>query len=213
MKTRWLLLMVALTAIGCDHEKGASPSASAKPSTSVAPKPPPPWYIGHWSGAYASAIQYFPPMVGPEIAWQRDEGGVAHGTGKLALDIDKTHHVTGKASGPLGKMSVVGTLDGDTLRLRLLPVEKKVGAFTGVLVAHRKNKTSSFEGKLHASSGNSQVVREANVAIAKGDTTPKVKMPHPKKPEGGVDLASEASPHARHKKKHAAPRTHTKAKK
>ncbi len=213
MRSPRLVLALALVAIaGCNHKKSASQSTSASAQASAAEKPPPPpWYPGHWSGTYASVKQYMDPMVGPEIKWQQDEGGTAHGFGKLSLDIDKDRHVTGKASGPLGDMLVSGTLDGETLRIRLLPVVQHVGAFKGMLVAQRKGKKDSFEGSLHASNGMSTTVRDAPVKIDKGDTAPKVKMPIPKPPEGGVDLASQASPHAKKYTK-PRPRPHPKAK-
>jgi len=209
MRRTALVVLFAFALAGCDHKKEAPrPSAaSASAVASAAPAPKPPWYIGHWSGTYASVKHYMDPMVGPEIAWKKDEGGTAHGFGKLSLDMDKDRHVTGKASGPLGDMAVRGTLDGDTLRVRLLPVEQDVGAFKGKLIAKRQGKTDSFEGKLHASGGMSQIVRGAPVKIQKGDTAPKVKMPKPKAPEGGVDLTSQASPH---KKRYRKPRATTK---
>jgi hypothetical protein len=202
MRRAALVVLFALALAGCDHKKETPRPTATSASASAAPKPPPPWYPGHWSGTYASVKHYMDPMIGPEIAWKKDEGGTAHGFGKLSLDIDKDGHVTGKASGPLGDMTVRGTLDGDTLRVRLLPVEQDMGAFKGMLIAKREGKTDSFEGKLHASGGKSQIVRGAPVKIQKGDTAPKVTMPTPKPPEGGVDLTSQASPH---KKRHAKP--------
>ncbi len=197
MRSPPLILLVALAAVACNHKKAGSSTTSAAPSASAAPAPVPPWSVGHWSGTYASVKHYMDPMVGPEVKWQQDEGGTAHGFGKLSLDIDKDGHVTGKATGPLGDMTARGTLDGDTLRVRLLPVAPGVSAFKGMFVAQRKGKTDSFEGKLHASGGMSEIVRDAPVKIDKGDTAPKVEMPHPKPPEGGVDLESQASPHAK----------------
>lgn len=211
MKVSTLLLLVVLATTGCTHKKSGGSSTSASASAGAAASAKPPWYSGHWSGTYASVKQYMDPMVGPEIKWQEDEGGTAHGFGKLSLDIDKDQHVTGKASGPLGDMTVRGTLDGTTLRVRLLPVAERVGAFRGTLIAQRKGKTDTFEGKLHASNGMSRIVRDAPVKIDKGDTAPKIKMPVPKPPEGGPDIASQASPHARRRAKpRAAPHAKTK---
>lgn len=193
MRRGTLVVLLVLSAAGCDHKKKAPPTASAQASASAAPKPKPPWYIGHWSGAYAASKQDMGKMVGPEIAWQKDEGGTARGVGKLSLDISKERHVIGKASGPLGNMGARGTLDGDTLRLRLVPAEHQVGAFTGIVIAHREGNADILEGTLHASSGNSKIVRDAKVKLKKGDTSPELELP---KPPSSAEAGASAAPAA-----------------
>ena len=175
MRPATLVPLLMLTLLGCDHKKNAPASSSASAAPSAAPAPAPPWYLGHWSGAYLASKQEMGEMVGPEVAWQEDEAGRCDRQGNDLLDVTKDRHVTGKASGPLGDMAARGTVDGDLFRIRLFPVKESVDGFTGIVIAHRQGEADTAEGKLHASNGNSQTVRDASVKLAKGDTPPAIK--------------------------------------
>lgn len=193
MRPAWVVLL-ALALVGCETKKDTpKPRASAAAASSAAPKPKPPWYLGHWSGAYAADKQNLGEMEGPEREWATDEGGTASGLGKLSLDISEDSHVTGKVTGPLGDMTARGTLDGDLLRIRLLPAQRHVDAFNGLVIAHRQGKTDTFEGKLHASSGDSVTVRNATVKLVKGDTPPKLEIEKPAPPPPADAGATDAA--------------------
>jgi hypothetical protein len=168
----------------CD-EKPATPTsaASAIPSavaaapseraSAAAPAAPVAWFVGDFSGRY-EASHYLIEMTkkhGGVGAWEKDDGKLGSGEGKLALRIDESGRVTGTAQGPLGDMTASGQVEEEMLRLRLSPKDHGAqGAFAGIVVAKRK--ADGFEGWLQASTGDSLTVRDAPVHLHKGGSKP-----------------------------------------
>jgi len=174
-------LFCAFTA-GCKQEAQksettAQASATAASSvTAAAPVPDKPWYEGSWRGRY-EARHFKIEMTKPQGAvkeWAGDDGKNASGSGEINLKIDGAGQVSGTGQGPLGPMVATGEVDGDMLRVKLQPVDPGgEGALGGFLLASRKG--DAFSGKLQASSGDSLVVRDAPVELAKegGSTAPR----------------------------------------
>jgi hypothetical protein len=143
----------------------ATPSASAATSASGAP-PPAAWYVGSWSGTFAArpfrVILEKKPDGLP--GWSKDDGKVGSGSGTLSLTIDASRRVVGSAQGALGDLLVTGEIDGDTLRAAASPkAPAALDGFAGTLVARRS--ADALVGRLQASTGDSQTVREAAVRL------------------------------------------------
>ena len=155
----------------------ATPSAvAAAPSESAsaaAPTAPAAWFVGDFAGTY-EASHYLIEMTkkhGGVSAWEKDEGKLGSGEGKLALRVDESGRVTGTAQGPLGDMTASGQVEENVLRVRLSPTDHGAqGAFAGIVVAKRK--AEGFEGWLQASTGDSLTVRDAPVHLHKGGSVP-----------------------------------------
>jgi hypothetical protein len=159
---------------GCDRdddqrsatpvESAAPSSASAVPSASAAPAPP--WFLGAWSATVTTRPYRMglDKKAGAPAEWSDDEPP-SRGIGEVALSIDVDEHrnVTGSGTGALGNVRIAGTLEGDTLKARVLPVD--ADAFRGSLVAVRKD--DSLEGTLKASSSDSLVVTHTPLTLGK----------------------------------------------
>jgi len=207
------VLGAALCGLACNEPpKGGSPAPSASVATastpsgsaSAAPAPEkaqPPWFVGTWSGGYESQ-HYLIEMSkkeGSVKAWADDPGEIGAGTGKLSLTVGEDRQVTGTSEGPLGTLVAAGELDGDTLRVALSPRDPKgaeaSASFAGTLIASRKGEI--LEGRIQASTGDSQTVRDAPVRLTKGGaqapSATAVENPTGKKPatkEPGTDPAA-----------------------
>jgi len=105
------------------------------------------------------------PEDGAIAAWGQDDGKAFAGKGELSLRISPDGAVAGTAQGALGAQRVVGMLDGDHLRLQLLPAATGSGESVaqGTWVGERQG--ASFAGKLHAASGDGTKVREGTLAL------------------------------------------------
>lgn len=154
---------------GGTTDRGA-PSASAAASAAVAPITPsakPPSSL-ELSGTYVAerAVIEMTRGEGRQVAWDQDDGKEGAGTGKLAVRIDEEGTARGTAEGVLGGQIVRGILDGDTLRLTLVPeVAGQERSFSGVLVAERRGE--EFQGDLRASSGDSKLVRRGTATLSR----------------------------------------------
>lgn len=163
----WILFFLA---IGCKKGGGIAPdpgASSATASASAVPEKPKPWYQGTWSGAYQVALHRVELPAGGVREWKTDDGGVASGPGTIQIDVDAEGSASGKAEGALGTLQVRGLADDEGLRLELLPASKpEPGAFRGVLVATRED--DKLRGTLRASTGDSLVVRAAEIELHRG---------------------------------------------
>jgi len=167
--------LCCLVTAGCKHEAvkndtTTTPSRALSASSVAAPAPvqDKPWYEGSWRGRYEA--RHFkiemPKQQGMVKDWASDDGKKASGSGEINLKIDGAGQVSGTGQGPLGAMVALGEVDGDMLRVKLQPVDPGAdGALGGFLLASRKGE--AFSGKLQASSGDSLVVRDAPVELAK----------------------------------------------
>jgi hypothetical protein len=175
-----IVLASGLLLTGCkDKAKGAAPaavtsvaaSAAAAPSGAVAaPEESAPWFVGTWSGTYQSRhhLIQMDRKDGAVRAWAEDKGQTGSGTGKLTLRIDDSRAVRGGGTGPLGELVASGELDGEVLRVRLIPKDPAAeSSFAGFLIAKRV--TSGFEGSIQASTGDGATVRDAPVRLTLGD--------------------------------------------
>jgi hypothetical protein len=169
-----LVLALPLAALGCperpstgDALPSSASSASAVPSASAAaPASASSWYVGSWAGGYtARPFRVKLDKQGDGLpSWTKDDGTAASGAGRVTVVIDASRRVLGSAQGPLGELLVVGELDGETLRAQLQPKEPAaLGSFAGSLVLRRQGE--KLEGRLQASTGDSQTVRDAPVQL------------------------------------------------
>ncbi|MGE3671366.1 MAG: hypothetical protein AB7K71_16980 [Polyangiaceae bacterium] len=167
----YVALMLGVCASGCkeDPAPSATSSASATEVASAAPPPKPkPWYEGDWSGQY-DATHYLIDMEAKDGAirnWNDDDGKSEACKGKISLTIDEAGEVSGKLSGPLGDMTATGSVEGETLSVRLTPEAEEAKITTAYFLADKKGE--GFEGKLQASSGDSLMVRDAKLTLTKG---------------------------------------------
>ena len=164
------LAAVLLAVTGCKaHVNDTVPSASAiaaapAASVSAAPATPAkPWFSANFSGQYEAKLAPVEVTVGAVKEWAADDGKLASGPGKLALQIDDDGVVVGTSEGALGAGQVSGRVDADTLRVQLSPNDDT--GLHGVLVASRDGE--GFKGSIQASSGDSLRVRQATVELKK----------------------------------------------
>jgi hypothetical protein len=167
-----LALVVALLA-ACTSKQRDETSTDPE-STVAAPVParsvasPRPWYQGTWQGKYDAKRHQLDvaPDAGRIRAWDDDDGTRGTGTGVLEIAIDADGRVTGSSKGALGDLSASGAVEGESVRLRLLPRPGAPGlAFAGYMVAERNSEV--LTGVLRASSGDSLLVRRAEVELEK----------------------------------------------
>jgi hypothetical protein len=161
-----LLLLVACQGSGKEQappaaSAAAAPAVSAAPSASAAA--PAAWYAGSWQGTYKAELHRVELPAGGIKEWKKDDGAQASGEGKLSFEVTPTGDVSGKASGPLGEQVVSGRVEGERVALTLTPVESN--GFQGVILAAQS--PEGIKGALNASTGDSVVVRKAQVVVAK----------------------------------------------
>jgi hypothetical protein len=166
------LSFVLLLLSGCptkSREQAPLPSSSAAvPAPSASAVAPSPWYVGDWRGKYDARSQSIDVAAdaGRMHVWDEDDASQGTGAGKLEITIDAAGIARGKSRGPLGELVVSGAVEDDSVRLRLLPPAGTRGpAFAGyVVLDHREGKLT---GSLRASSGDSALVRRAEVTLEK----------------------------------------------
>jgi len=165
-----VLVLPLLTACPA-KEHPPSPVLDPSPSASASTAPLEPrshWYQGTWTGKYDAKRREVEvaPDAGRLRAWDDDDGTQGTGPGEIEISIDAEGRVTGKGKGALGEMIVSGAVEGESVRLRLLPPAGVSGpAFAGYVVADRKG--GDLVGVLAASSGDSLLVRRAEVELEK----------------------------------------------
>lgn len=173
--------LALVLAAGCKEPAPApAPSASAAPPISAPPPPPAPSVekpaaksaaSGKWSGSY-EAQRYLIEVPKNEGAreWAADDGGAHSGRGSISLEVGETGAIVGSASGPLGEQKIVGEVDGDSFRVRFVPVQPGDRAFVGFTVLRREGE--AMKGRLQASTGDSKTVRDALISLSRGDSAP-----------------------------------------
>ena len=177
----FLFAFGALLFVGC-KESAPAPAAQV---TSAAPLTPPPTIapsasaapggsasisqlVGKWEGSFDVKPHKveLAEKAANEKAWAKDDGTQKAGKGTLSLVIAADGSATGTASGALGDVEVGGAAEKDLVTLRLVAKDTADPlAMTGVLVLRPTG--SDLGGELHASSGDSYVVREASVTLKK----------------------------------------------
>jgi hypothetical protein len=162
-----LLALLLLAACQGSGKEQAPPAASTAAAVSAAPSasaaPPAAWYSGSWQGTYKAELHRVELPAGGIKEWKKDDGAQASGEGKLSFDVTAAGDVSGKASGPLGEQVVTGRVEGERVALTLTPVE--TNGFQGVILAAQA--AEGIKGALNASTGDSVVVRKAEVVVAK----------------------------------------------
>ena len=108
---------------------------------------------------------YLDPKLGGIKEWQKDPGQPGTGAGTLKVSIDAQGQAEAQTDGALGRLQGTGAVEGDSLRVRLTPVESDPSGFSGLLNASREG--DGWVGNLRASSGDSKVVRSADVKLEK----------------------------------------------
>jgi hypothetical protein len=180
---RAAIVLVLLAGLGCE-ERGPSSttgatSASATPessatasafptasaSASAAPDNP---YAGTWKGTFEASKGEVTIDEGvPYKTWKEEKGDVATGKGELELVIRSNGAVTGKVTGALGELTVMGVLQDDgEIAASLQPGDPNAeGAMTGTLVGTADK--SLVEARIRASSRDGNVVRKAKTTLKK----------------------------------------------
>jgi hypothetical protein len=167
------LLRVALGVCAClsackrsdDAERPRAEATAAPEAAPTAEAATKPWYEGSWRGSYQAERQEVSAGKYDGIpAWASDDGGIATGTGTIELEVSEDQSITGSSTGPLGALTAVGRVDGEHFRVELLPKDRPMGTtLRGQFVLERKGE--ALEGTLHASSGDSTVVRRAAMKL------------------------------------------------
>lgn len=160
-----LLLLAACQSSGKDP--APAPSASSAAQASAAPsasaRAPAVWYEGNWQGTYKAELHRIEIVAGGVKEWKKDDGAQASGEGTLSLQALADGTVSGKASGALGEQAISGRIEGEHVSLSLTPAE--ANGFQGVILASQA--PEGIKGSLSASTGDSLVVRQASVTLAK----------------------------------------------
>ncbi|MCC6216415.1 MAG: hypothetical protein IT376_16255 [Polyangiaceae bacterium] len=174
------LLAPALAVAACQGERAApGPAASASvaavasvsaagpaPSASAAASAHP--LAGEWRGDYEAKlhrIEMSPKLSGLK-AWSQDDGARGSGSGSLAVSVAADGTATGETSGPLGAAKLAGAVEGEgELRLTLRPPAPAASTFSGTLLLELRGE--SLEGTLHASTGDSLVVRGGTAKLGR----------------------------------------------
>jgi hypothetical protein len=121
-----------------------------------------------WAGTYqAQLYQIEAPKNEGAREWAADDGGDGAGAGTLTLTVNDDGSIRGNASGALGEHSVVGEVDADDFKLRFVPKEPGERSFGGVAILKRDG--AEMKGRLQAATGDSKTVRDALVALSRGD--------------------------------------------
>lgn len=193
-----LLLAAAALLAACDKPAPPAPAASASAAAVVAApsasapseKPAAKTATSKWSGSYeAQHYQIESPKNEGAREWAADDGGAHAGKGSIAFGVSETGSLRGTASGPLGEHDVIGEVDGDTFRVRLVPKQPGDKAFGGFAILTREGQT--LKGRLQASSGDSKTVRDALITITEGD--PRAKPAAPPAPSSSSPAAPSSS--------------------
>ena len=170
-----LVALCTLSFVGCKESPPApavtsaaplTPPPAIAPSASAVPSGSP--LAGKWEGTFDVKPHKveLAEKAANEKAWAKDDGTQKAGKGTLSLMIAADGGATGTANGALGDADVGGAAEKDLVTLRLVAKDTTDPlAMTGVLVLHPVG--SDLSGELHASSGDSYVVREANVTLKK----------------------------------------------
>jgi hypothetical protein len=138
-----------------------SAAASAAPRGPTTPAAA--WYEGSWQGGYKAELHRIETSAGGVKEWKKDDGTQSSGEGKLSLEAKADGTVSGKASGALGEQSVSGRIEGESVALKLTPAD--ANGFQGVILASQA--PEGIKGTLSVSTGDSLVVRKADVTLSK----------------------------------------------
>ena len=106
------------------------------------------------------------PKAAIERAWKKDDGSSHSGPGTLSVTVDQEGTAHGTADGALGSFIVSGVASESVMNLRLIPKEGDTPS-TLAGVATVTKSASGAEGMIHASSGNSLIVRQAKLTLKK----------------------------------------------
>ena len=158
-----LLLLAACQSSGKDSAPAPAASVRAPAAPSVPAAPPAAWYEGKWQGTYKAELRRIELAAGGVKEWKKDDGAQASGEGKLLLEAKADGTVSGSASGALGEQAISGRIEGEQVSLTLTPTE--ANGFQGVILAAQA--PEGIKGSLSASTGDSLVVRQASVTLAK----------------------------------------------
>jgi hypothetical protein len=187
-------LPIALTfVLGCSDKKAPAPSEAQSSSGVAAPNAPSASttraaaspaasgtsaaekggadasLAGAYAGTYKAKVGTVSdyPKEAKVAAWEKDAGTEAVGDGTLSLVVTRGRRVvTGEAKGALGEQTLSGDLDATELRAKVDPKNPNTEpAMTGVLTGTFANGT--FTGTLRVSGRNGNVVREAEIKLAK----------------------------------------------
>src|SRR5262249_3766446 len=104
-----------------------------------------------------------PPSV-KDKTWIKDDGKAAIGAGTLTLTISASGEIAGKGKGALGAATLIGRVDGPTVRASVTPNDPSdASAMTGVFVGLEKD--GAIVGDLRVAGPDASVVRESSVTL------------------------------------------------
>ena len=164
---RTLLSLSLLSVVGaCQQTPKSEPApvaSSAAASSAPAPAPAKPWFAGSWQGLFVAQLFRLEMPVGGVKEWKLDDGKRSTGEGALSLEVSEEGVVTGTARGALGDLAVTGRVEGDRAALSL--ASPQPDGFHGVVLATQT--PDGMKGTLSASSGDSLLVRKAEVTLTR----------------------------------------------
>ena len=131
--------------------------------TSASAAPAAAWYEGSWQGTYKAELHRIETAAGGVKEWKKDDGAQSSGEGKVSLEAKADGTVSGQASGALGEQSVSGRIEGERVALKLTPAD--ANGFQGVILASQA--PEGIKGTLSASTGDSLMVRKAEVTLSR----------------------------------------------
>lgn len=186
MKIKLSLALLLVTALACSKTEQpadttatnsaptasapAAPASSSAPAASAGAEAKPAESAATWKGAFKSK----PGEVTLEKeaskaikVWTKDPGTEMIGDGAVSLQVPASKGVvSGEVTGVWGTLVVSGHLEEGAIHARLDPKDPNdQKAMTGVLNATLKG--NSLEGTMRVASRNANMVREAEIKLAK----------------------------------------------
>jgi hypothetical protein len=124
---------------------------------------------GNWVGDYSLTTHaiVMKPEEGAVAEWSRDDTKALTGKGRISVTIAPDGTVSGVASGALGTQRVLGMVDGDQLRLQLLPDGTAAASSLAQGTWVGKLSNGTYSGQLQASSGDSLKARRGPLELKK----------------------------------------------
>jgi len=95
--------------------------------------------------------------------WSVDDGQTGTGAGTLSVTVLEDGTATGSAEGPLGKQTLHGHVDGDSLSLRAGPEEGEAAPYAGAVQVDRQRE--QLVGWFKASTTDGHLARDGTVTL------------------------------------------------
>jgi hypothetical protein len=122
-----------------------------------------------WEGSYESAAGSLYVVDGGDwavVRWRGDDASVGLGHGEVSLSRESgTGRIHGTASGPIGDVVVLGSVEGEAFTASILRKDPSDGGLTGTAVGRVSH--DQIVGTMRLSFADARVIREARFTLAR----------------------------------------------